>query len=180
MLWWRVLAGLSAAATVALVLWTALRRDRAGRRPAGGERAESRASAVLDAVALAHVAASYAAMLGLWALAAARGAPPGKFVCAAAAAPVIVPVWLLLVTPAVWLDSSGRISANLVPGVANEPLAVVAAAVYSVVFASAYRTVHARRLRRRRRALGLCPGCGYDLTGNVSGVCPECGEPRPG
>ena len=33
------------------------------------------------------------------------------------------------------------------------------------------------RLRRRRRARrGLCPGCGYDLTGNVSGVCPECGE----
>ena len=21
----------------------------------------------------------------------------------------------------------------------------------------------------------LCPACGYDLTGNVSGVCPECG-----
>jgi hypothetical protein len=23
---------------------------------------------------------------------------------------------------------------------------------------------------------GLCVKCGYDLTGNVSGVCPECGE----
>jgi hypothetical protein len=23
---------------------------------------------------------------------------------------------------------------------------------------------------------GHCPNCGYDLTGNVSGVCPECGE----
>ena len=22
---------------------------------------------------------------------------------------------------------------------------------------------------------GLCPTCGYDLTGNTSGVCPECG-----
>lgn len=22
---------------------------------------------------------------------------------------------------------------------------------------------------------GVCAGCGYDLTGNVSGVCPECG-----
>ena len=30
-----------------------------------------------------------------------------------------------------------------------------------------------RRYRRRRR--GLCLKCGYDLTGNVSGVCPECG-----
>jgi rubrerythrin len=23
---------------------------------------------------------------------------------------------------------------------------------------------------------GQCRKCGYDLTGNVSGVCPECGE----
>lgn len=30
-----------------------------------------------------------------------------------------------------------------------------------------------RRYRRRRR--GLCLKCGYDLTGNVTGVCPECG-----
>jgi len=28
-----------------------------------------------------------------------------------------------------------------------------------------------------RRQLGLCVRCGYDLTGNVSGVCPECGTP---
>jgi hypothetical protein len=27
----------------------------------------------------------------------------------------------------------------------------------------------------RRRAEGFCRGCSYDLTGNVSGVCPECG-----
>ena len=32
-----------------------------------------------------------------------------------------------------------------------------------------------RRWRRRRQ--GLCPRCGYNLTGNVTGVCPECGEP---
>jgi hypothetical protein len=24
---------------------------------------------------------------------------------------------------------------------------------------------------------GLCSGCGYNLTGNVSGYCPECGRP---
>jgi hypothetical protein len=29
--------------------------------------------------------------------------------------------------------------------------------------------------RRERRGKGLCAGCGYDLTGNASGVCPECG-----
>jgi hypothetical protein len=31
------------------------------------------------------------------------------------------------------------------------------------------------RKRRRRVAAGLCGACGYDLTGNTSGVCPECG-----
>ena len=31
-----------------------------------------------------------------------------------------------------------------------------------------------RRHRRRRR--GLCLRCAYNLEGNVSGVCPECGE----
>jgi hypothetical protein len=30
-----------------------------------------------------------------------------------------------------------------------------------------------RRWRRRRR--GLCVNCAYNLTGNVSGICPECG-----
>jgi hypothetical protein len=29
--------------------------------------------------------------------------------------------------------------------------------------------------RRYRRKHGLCLHCGYDLTGNISGVCPECG-----
>ncbi len=32
------------------------------------------------------------------------------------------------------------------------------------------------RRRARRLADGHCGYCGYDLTGNVSGVCPECGE----
>lgn len=37
-------------------------------------------------------------------------------------------------------------------------------------------------IRTARRYLpaelpGHCRGCGYDLAGNVSGVCPECGKP---
>ena len=32
--------------------------------------------------------------------------------------------------------------------------------------------------RRRRRSLGLCLACAYDLTGNTSGVCPECGNAK--
>jgi hypothetical protein len=30
--------------------------------------------------------------------------------------------------------------------------------------------------KRYRRQTGLCQKCGYNLTGNTSGVCPECGE----
>ena len=46
-----------------------------------------------------------------------------------------------------------------------------------------YRSVARRRLRARERrnqhlrSLDLCPSCGYNLRGNVSGVCPECGTP---
>ena len=32
-----------------------------------------------------------------------------------------------------------------------------------------------REIRNARRARGLCVHCGYDLTANVTGVCPECG-----
>ncbi len=33
--------------------------------------------------------------------------------------------------------------------------------------------------RRRRREAAACRSCGYDLTGNVSGTCPECGAAVP-
>lgn len=49
-------------------------------------------------------------------------------------------------------------------GLGSPPLAVLA-----------LRTT--RRYRRRKR--GLCLTCGYDLTGNTSGVCPECGTAAP-
>ncbi len=32
---------------------------------------------------------------------------------------------------------------------------------------------------RRRIPPGHCRKCGYNLTGNVSGKCPECGNPCP-
>lgn len=38
------------------------------------------------------------------------------------------------------------------------------------------------RRKRRRRKLGLCVRCGYDLRGqsDASSGCPECGNPRRG
>jgi len=32
-------------------------------------------------------------------------------------------------------------------------------------------------IRRRRAPPDACRKCGYNLTGNVSGICPECGTP---
>ncbi|MCP4590376.1 MAG: hypothetical protein GY842_06515 [bacterium] len=50
---------------------------------------------------------------------------------------------------------------------------------YPVVILGVFPTLCAIRppLRRwQRRRKGLCLKCGYDLTGNTSGVCPECGN----
>ena len=48
-------------------------------------------------------------------------------------------------------------------------------AAFSLYPVLALITFPARR-RRRRKRLGLCIACGYDLTGNTSGICPECGS----
>lgn len=38
---------------------------------------------------------------------------------------------------------------------------------------------HRWQARAKRIAQGYCQNCGYDLTGNVSGICPECGRAIP-
>jgi len=49
-------------------------------------------------------------------------------------------------------------------------LGLIAATLITVVFT--YR-------RKKPLPLGFCPTCGYNLTGNISGICPECGTPVP-
>jgi len=39
------------------------------------------------------------------------------------------------------------------------------------------RTYYRYRRRRSSRLHGHCVKCGYDLAGNLSGRCPECGTP---
>ena len=39
--------------------------------------------------------------------------------------------------------------------------------------------MHGSHRHRRRARAGRCVTCGYNLTGNVSGICPECGEAIP-
>ena len=58
--------------------------------------------------------------------------------------------------------------------VVSAPIAVLA--LPFAVLPLAWGLALYRRERRRRRALaGQCVTCGYALTGNSSGVCPECG-----
>jgi hypothetical protein len=45
------------------------------------------------------------------------------------------------------------------------------------VLVSSVATVILFRGVRRKQRKGSCRSCGYDLTGNMSGVCPECGTP---
>ena len=47
---------------------------------------------------------------------------------------------------------------------------LVAAALFAVAW----------RHRQAGPRPGTCHGCSYDLTGNVSGICPECGRPIDG
>jgi len=55
------------------------------------------------------------------------------------------------------------------------PLWIVAAGTSML---TAFLATLSWRCRRRRYPRGLCSTCGYDLTGNVSGICSECGRPR--
>ena len=56
-------------------------------------------------------------------------------------------------------------------------LAAYAIVVYGIVVATPFCLIQVRRQRElRRRHEGYCVRCGYDLTGNRSGVCPECGH----
>lgn len=51
------------------------------------------------------------------------------------------------------------------------------AAVIFLSLASAWISSKPQRLRNLRRELRFCLKCGYDLTGNQSGICSECGRP---
>ena len=53
----------------------------------------------------------------------------------------------------------------------------IAALVAAIAGVSRWIGDYPRRKRNKLIMCGLCPHCGYDLYGNVSGVCPECGTP---
>ena len=60
------------------------------------------------------------------------------------------------------------------PAMAIDRSPTVASQIWLPLLAIGIPTIVAWRLDRRRPLPGHCP-CGYDLRGNVSGTCPECG-----
>ena len=65
------------------------------------------------------------------------------------------------------------------------PPALTSLAIPCGLLAACFATVPAAWLfgfsrRQRHRATGRCTACGYNLTGNISGICPECGTPVTG
>jgi hypothetical protein len=87
-------------------------------------------------------------------------------------------------TPGLWHHACTGASGGLVLGLlsTHNPTRAGVAAVAVMGVAGAmllcwqwWSEVRPGRMYVRRCALGQCTRCGYDLTGNVSGVCPECG-----
>jgi hypothetical protein len=121
---------------------------------------------------VSHVVSSYLTLATLlligWAWS--SGSRDGELLCLAVLAPVTLPF--------LFANYLGHIRSVFVhPNGLLIPLIV--AALYFAIFA--FRSVRAaRRYTRHRRLIqGLCLACGYDLTANTSGTCPECGMPIP-
>jgi hypothetical protein len=83
-----------------------------------------------------------------------------------------------------WRDFRDEIrtqSNDRIPFVIRDHMLMAGAPYWAVMLVAAALPLWAagrwgrRRRRARRLRRGLCPSCGYDLTGNVSGACPECG-----
>ena len=49
----------------------------------------------------------------------------------------------------------------------------------ATAFLASYAAVLRWNLERRRSERGICKTCDYNLTGNLSGICPECGTAIP-
>lgn len=91
--------------------------------------------------------------------------------------------WLLFFTAVMWLpvvivfDGLDQVGERFVSAmVALMVMAPFAFPTMPVLRILEHAVNFRARRQRRRIEQGLCVRCGYSLTGNVSGVCPECGS----
>jgi hypothetical protein len=66
---------------------------------------------------------------------------------------------------------SEAISRTVLPDLKLVPHADVTALLALALAVAILKWQHRQSLR-----VGLCPACSYNITGNTSGVCPECGR----
>ena len=91
----------------------------------------------------------------------------GREVATAVLAWASLAAWVVLFVGAIIRAASGR--ADDTTNLTFLPFALFAFIPYELLRRDALN-------RRRRKILDrVCTHCGYNLTGNVSGVCPECG-----
>jgi len=63
---------------------------------------------------------------------------------------------------------------SVVPSVAGSSYFIIPWILFVLIFGGMFRVLW-RGPARRNSVFSTCEHCGYNLTGNVSGVCPECG-----
>jgi len=113
-------------------------------------------------IALAHVVASYFAITAFFI----PGYPTsaGEMLCVVIGSPITLPLWF------VSMAARGTNDAGL-----SNAGAIVLASLCAVGFWVTWALLRRRLRLSQRLQFGCCPNCGYNLTGNTSGVCPECG-----
>lgn len=95
---------------------------------------------------------------------------------------LLIPVLALAAIPNRWMweeDLQGQFGQTVIAEMGYGWIAASFCAWYAPFLICTVLVLSERQLSRRHRwaALHRCLRCGYDLRGNVSGICPECGKP---
>ena len=117
---------------------------------------------------LAHVVASYTTFaVGVLCTGLTEGsnAAAAGLICIGLFAPLVIPCLALLIAISAFDFGPHIFSTEVLVGLG----------IYLMAFVITLKLRSIQWSREDRLPTGLCPRCSYDLTGNVSGVCSECG-----